>query len=416
MPTIAYIANEFPNDVEWYVAEEIRELRRQGAAVRPYSARKVRPECVPRADRDLAFETICLCPLRLRDAVAAAVFCVRNAGRLTDFFRRIFLEGGESIGRRIRALVHTLLGAACALRLQGKGVDHIHAHHGYYASWIAMIAARLLRIPFSLTLHGSDLLVNGSYLDLKLKHCVFCRTISEYNRNYILAHFPQIPRQKTQVERLGVEVPAATVAEVRDSEKSRPLKLVAVGRLHAVKNHQFLVRACYLLRESGVDVDCWIVGQGPEHGALQFLIHELHLEASVRLVGGTSREDVGSYYEMADLVVLTSVSEGIPLVLMEAMARARVVLAPAITGIPELVIDGKTGFLYPPDDLEGFVWRVDQIGRSLDALGAVRRAAREQVRTYFERQRNLQRTASGFLARFNRNDGVEHEDSVLQQI
>ncbi len=279
-----------------------------------------------------------------------------------------------------------------------------------------MVAARLLRVPFSLTLHGSDLLVNGSYLDLKLKHCAFCRTISEYNRDYILAHFPQIPRQKIQVERLGVDVPAATVAELRDSDNSLPLKLVAVGRLHAVKNHQFLVRACYYLREFGVDVHCWIVGAGPERRALQFLIHELQLEPIVRLVGEIPREEVTRFYEMADIVVLTSLSEGIPLVLMEAMARARIVLAPAITGIPELVIDGKTGFLYQPDDLEGFVWRVDQIGRSLHTLNGVRRAARERVKTHFERQPNLQRTASEFLARFNRHDGVEHENPVLQQI
>lgn len=416
MPTIAYIANDFPNQVEWYVADEIRELRRQGAVVVPCSGRRVPIDRVPHADRGLAGEAIWLRPLRLRLAIAAGLLCARNARVLADIFRRILWEGHEPLQRRLRALAHTLLGAALALRLQQRGVAHIHAHHGYYASWIAMIAARLLNVPFSLTLHGSDLLINGSYLDLKLKHCDFCRTISEYNRGYILAHFPQIDPAKIQVERLGVEVPATTIAEVHDSEKKRPLNLLAVGRLHAVKNHQLLVRACYLLRECGVDVRCWIVGEGEERRRLQFLIQELQLRAVVRLVGAVPRERVGRYYDIADLVVLTSKSEGIPLVLMEAMARARIVLAPAITGIPELVIDGKTGFLYQADDLEGFVWRVDQIGRSLDALTLVRRAARERVKTHFDRQQNLQRTARTFLDRFRRAEGVEYENPVLQQI
>jgi glycosyltransferase involved in cell wall biosynthesis len=254
-----------------------------------------------------------------------------------------------------------MLGAVLARRLRDTGVEHIHAYHGYYASWIAMVAARLLGIRFSLSLHGSDLLVNASYLDLKLQDCEFCRTISEYNRQHILANFPTIPAEKILVKRLGVDVPVATVAEVREKDDPRPLRLLAVGRLHAVKNHQFLVRACYLLREAGVPTECWIVGEGPERRGLEFLIGDLHLEDAVRLVGAVPREQVGCFYDRADLVVLTSRSEGIPLVLMEAMARARIVLAPAITGIPELVIDGKTGFLYQPGDLEEFVRRVDQI-------------------------------------------------------
>jgi glycosyltransferase involved in cell wall biosynthesis len=171
-----------------------------------------------------------------------------------------------------------------------------------------------------------------------------------------------------------------------------------------------------LLRARGVALECWIVGDGPERRALSFLISELHLEDAVRLVGAVPREEAGRFCEMADLVVLTSQSEGIPLVLMEAMARSRVVLAPAITGIPELVIDGKTGFLYQPGDLEGFVWKIDQIGRSLHTLGYLRREAREHVRRHFERQRNLESFSTVFLERIARKATVEHEDPVLQQI
>jgi colanic acid/amylovoran biosynthesis glycosyltransferase len=178
-----------------------------------------------------------------------------------------------------------------------------------------------------------------------------------------------------------------------------------------------LIRACYLLRACGVRVQCLIVGDGPERPALQFLIAELQLCETVSLIGAVPRQEIDCYYEMADLVVLTSRSEGIPLVLMEAMARARLVLAPAITGISELVIEGKTGFLYQPEDLEGFVWRVEQIGRSLRALDGVRRGARERVRKHFERTDNLRRFVDAFVERLSEKKAVAaSENPVLQQI
>lgn len=417
MPTIAYIANEFPNAVEWYVADEIRELRRRGIKVVPCSAVAARAESVPENERELWRETLPVRPFGGLLVLRAAVLCICKARILADLLSRVAWSGTEPLGRRIRALGHTLLGTVYALRLRGAGVDHIHAHHGFYASWIAMVAARLLNIPFSLTLHGSDLLLHPAYLDVKLKHCAFCRTISEFNRRHILKSFPSVPAEKILVRQLGVDVPAATLTELRDPSAEQPLKLLAVGRLHSVKNHQFLIRACYLLRACGVRVQCLIVGDGPERPALQFLIAELQLCETVSLIGAVPRQEIDCYYEMADLVVLTSRSEGIPLVLMEAMARARLVLAPAITGISELVIEGKTGFLYQPEDLEGFVWRVEQIGRSLRALDGVRRGARERVRKHFERTDNLRRFVDAFVERLSEKKAVAaSENPVLQQI
>src|SRR5208282_1562990 len=104
-----------------------------------------------------------------------------------------------------------------------------------------MVAARLLGVGFSLTLHGSDLLVNGAYLDAKLENCRFCVTISEYNRRYILEHFPAIDSGKILISRLGVEVPEqADFLRRGDRGTHRTLSLLAVGRLHEVKDHAFL--------------------------------------------------------------------------------------------------------------------------------------------------------------------------------
>ncbi len=128
-----------------------------------------------------------------------------------------------------------------------------------------------------------------------------------------------------------------------------------------MKNYAFLLQACFFLRESGTNARCLIAGEGPDRRRLVALIDELKLTDVVTLLGHIPHDEIGHYYEMADLVVLTSHSEGVPLVLMEAMACGKIVLAPAITGIPELVIDGKTGFLYPAGKVEEFVWKVRQM-------------------------------------------------------
>ena len=160
---------------------------------------------------------------------------------------------------------------------------------------------------------------------------------------------------------------------------------------------------------------CVIAGDGPERSSLEHLVSQFDLSNQVSLAGHISRHQLDAYYDASDLVVLTSRSEGIPLVLMEAMAHGKTVLAPAITGIPELVIDGKTGFLYQPGSLEDFVSRVATISRSRSALSPVRREARRHVLAHFDRQRNLTAFADHLLSRIAES-GLPHryEDPVLQ--
>jgi glycosyltransferase involved in cell wall biosynthesis len=193
--------------------------------------------------------------------------------------------------------------------------------------------------------------------------------------------------------------------------------MLAVGRLHAVKDHAFLIRAYRTLKERGFGFLCIIVGEGRERAALQLLIRELELGSQVQLLGHCCREELDDLYSISDLVVLTSRSEGIPLVLMEAMARGKVVLAPAITGIPELVIDGNTGFLYQPGSLNDFVAKVEMIRQSQASLLAIRCAARQHVEEHFNQRKNIAAFADVFLQKLNRKAECQtNENPVLQQI
>jgi colanic acid/amylovoran biosynthesis glycosyltransferase len=416
MPTIAYLSNRFPSPVEPYVAEEIHELRKQWVQVIPCSARSVDGKELSDDLKPLAAETLYLQPVRFVLMMRAAWYGVRHFWQFADLFERVVVQGTESPLRRGRCVLHTWLGIYYALLLEERGVDHIHVHHGYFSSWIAMVAARVLGIGYSMTLHGSDLLVNRAYLDTKLKHCRFCLTVSEFNRDYIFEHYPQIDPEKIWVHRMGVDPPEFRMVQEEDDTPKHPL-LLSVGRLHRVKDHAFLIKACKKLKNEGMRTLCLIAGDGPERKRLERLIAKLGLSEEVGLLGHVAHDEIDGHYAMADLVVLTSRSEGIPLVLMEAMTMGKIVLAPNITGIRELVIHGTTGFLYQPGSTEDFTQKLRMIWELRGALEPIRKAARNHVRQHFDREKNLAAFADGFLQRVaGERETQVHEDPVLQQI
>lgn len=414
MITVAYLANQFPADVEPYVSAEIDELRRRGANVIAGSARAVGITQLKSKKESSAREILSLRPLRIGILLRALVLVLRRWQCISGLLVRVLFRGNELLRQRFKALSHTALGAYYAALLEQKKVNHIHVHHGYFAAWVAMVTARLLGIGYSLTLHGSDLLLGAAYLDTKLQNCSFCITISDYNRNYLLEQFPHIDSRKILVCRLGVNVPDSTCP--RPTPKpGNPLTMVAVGRLHPVKDHAFLLRACSCLRDQKIDFRCLIAGEGPERARLESVIRENQLQQKIRLLGHVNPLELDALYQQADVVVLTSRSEGIPLVLMEAMALGKIVLAPAITGIPEIVIPGKTGFLFAPGDIDNFVAKIVFLHRVMQLqtdsvisqLDWVRHAARVQVLHNFSRKENVARFADGFLQRIASHRGLQ---------
>ncbi len=428
MVTVAYLTNEFPSPVEPYVGEEIAELRRRGVRVIAGSVRTPSPrdtetaQCMPQ---------IVLRPPRPMILLRAVALSIRRWKHFWPLISRVIFHGQERPLQRMKALAHTWLGACYAVLLEGTGTEHIHVHHGYLGSWIAMVAARLLGVEFSMTLHGSDLLLHPAYLDVKLGNCAFCLTVSEYNRTYILQRYRNVEAEKVVVARLGVDVPESRTPLVSKLCRNT-FTILAVGRLHPVKDHAFLVRACARLQAKALDFQCLIAGDGPEWYNLESQIHASGLRDRVTLIGHVARTHMNSWYEQADVVVLTSRSEGIPLVLMEAMARAKIVLAPDITGIPELVTTGETGFLYTAGSLNDFVARLLSIYSLMQPsedghvrpvrsgavqLDRIRRSARAQIRENFNREKRLQSFGDFFLQHIGPHaESVPHENFVLQQI
>jgi glycosyltransferase involved in cell wall biosynthesis len=260
------------------------------------------------------------------------------------------------------------------------------------------------------------LLQRADLLSTKLRACQFCVTVSDFNRQYILRNYPSTRPEKIIVQRLGVDrvLSWPTPAFAAEAEHRR-FCLLSVGRLHRVKDYRFLIQACAALRDQGLDFICWIVGEGPDRTTLENQIIAMGLQGLVYLVGHVPHADLPCYYRYADLVVMTSKSEGIPVVLMEAMAHEKLVLAPAITGIPELVEHQQTGFLYQPSSLPDFVSAVSWIQANKTSLAGIQRAAAVSIAASYNRPRNLRAFAEQFLTHIAQSE-AHHAHPVLQQI
>ena len=414
MSKILYLANSFPEASEPYVWAEIAELRRRGRTVVPCSFR--RPKHVPTEAEELASETLYVFPLRMQVVLRTCWTCISQVAEIADLLWRV-IRGPEPVRQRVRGLVHMWLGVYLAAALGNEPINHIHVHHGYFSSWAGMTSARLLGASFSLTLHGSDLLVRADYLDCKLENCRFCVTVSEFNRDYICSHYPAVSPGKILVHRLGVDL--EFWRPLPKAEDDRDFRVLAVGRLHAIKNHEFLIRACLELKNAGLLFRCIIAGEGQERKRLQTLVRQLGLRDHVELPGRVARESLPQLYSQADLVVLTSNSEGIPQALMEAMAMERVVLAPAITGIPELITDASTGFLYQQHSMAEFLQKLVSIAATKPSLDHLRHNARRHIDSHFNRQRNLNTWANDFIQQLDTTASEQessHAHPVLQQV
>lgn len=175
--------------------------------------------------------------------------------------------------------------------------------------------------------------------------------------------------------------------------------LLTVGRLHPVKDHQFLVEACAELKRKEARFLCLIAGEGETRKETSKLIERMGLQLDVKLLGALDGLFVDLFYQFADLFVLTSKSEGLPLTLMEAMLNERIVLAPNITGMPEVIRDGENGFLYESKNLQDFVSRVLFIFQNYESIRPIGKQAREDILRKFDRRRNMGDFADKFVER-----------------
>ncbi|HMQ30935.1 MAG TPA: glycosyltransferase family 4 protein, partial [Chloroflexaceae bacterium] len=263
----------------------------------------------------------------------------------------------------------------------------------------AFIIHRLAGIPYSFTAHGSDLHVERRMLREKVEEAAFVVTISNYNRELIAQECGGRHRDKVKVIHCGVDTGVFTPVARR---AEGPVSLLCIGTLHEVKGQTYLIEACRLLRERKLDVVCRFVGDGEDRAMLQAQIEQAGLGGRVELLGRRTREQIAALLADTDIVVTPSVPtkggkrEGIPVVLMEAMASGVAVVASGISGIPELVEHERGGLLVPPRDAAALAAAIERLAGDAELRERLGQAGREKVLREFDLASNAAELAAAF--------------------
>lgn len=254
----------------------------------------------------------------------------------------------------LRALVTVVIACAHARQLAGRPHSpHMHAHYATYPALAAWVCRRLAGVTYSFTVHAHDLYVDTSMLDRKIADACFVVTISQYNRELLernnSGHTP------IHVVHAGIDTSAYRYRP-RAIPAQGPVRALTVASLQAYKGHAVLLEALALGGPAVDRITVDLIGDGVLREHLERLADRLGLQSRVRFLGSRSEDEVRVALDEADLFVLPSVvaangqMEGLPVVLMEALACGVPTVSTALSGIPEIVVDGVTGLLAVPSD------------------------------------------------------------------
>jgi len=397
---LGYLVSQYPALSHTFVLREVRALRRQGIAVCVVSIRSCdRPAAELSADEaEEAGQTFSVLGAGYLHALAAnlRMLCRHPLGYLRGLLYAWRLTRGTP-RLLLRYSFYFLEAVVAAEHFERHGVRNIHTH---FSSTVLLILASILPVHYSLTAHGSGefLDVVGFHLAEKVAGASFVATIAQYGMSQVLNASDPAHWHKVLVLPLGVDVESFQPRSGLP-RASGAYRLLSVGRLSAPKGYPILLEAIALLRERGRDVSLTLVGEGPLRRVLEELIARRGLGQLVRLAGACNHDRVIDYYGSSDAFVLPSFLEGLPVVLMEAMAMELPCVATWISGVPEIIEQDVEGLLVPPASATALA---DAVVRLMEDPQAARRlgvAARRKVIARYDLARNVERLAQEFRVR-----------------
>lgn len=391
---VAYIMSRFPRLTETFVLAEILAMQADGVEVDLYPLLRERSELVqPEAARlveaahyqpfisgPILRSNLRMLRRKPRTYLGTLAAVVKATWRSPNF-----LFGGLAIFPKV---VHN------AVAMARTRVDHVHCHFANHPALAGMMVQRLVGIPYSFTAHGSDLHVDRRGLRDKVAGAAFVVAISEYNRRLIVEECGDDMAHKVTVIHCGVNTGRFRPRKTARREAGGPLHIVCVGTLHEVKGQRYLIEACRLLAQRGVQVACVLVGEGPDRDELERQIAAAELGDAVQLVGALTQNRLVEVLARADVLVTPSVPtasgkrEGIPVVLMEAMSSGLPVVASDLSGIPELVVDGESGLLSPPGDPVALAQALERLVNEPELRHRLAEGGRRKVLDEFDVQAN----------------------------
>jgi glycosyltransferase involved in cell wall biosynthesis len=277
-------------------------------------------------------------------------------------------------------------------------VSDIHTH---FSSTVLLILARIFRVRYSMTAHGSGEFVDvvGFHLAQKVAGAVFVATVGQFGLSQVMNASDPADWHKVVVLPLGVDVDAFRPRRARQRVLDEPFRLLSVGSLTVAKGYPILVEALVLLRGRGRKVRLTLVGDGPQRAALEKLVAVRDLGDHVCLAGPCNHDRLPEHYDASDAFVLASFLEGVPVVLMEAMAMQLPCVATWITGVPEVIDHGIEGLLVPPASSAALAAAVERLIDDPDEAQQLGAAARRKVMAKYNLATNVERLQAEFRAR-----------------
>ena len=363
---IAYIIGTYPEITTTFIDREIQGLQEMGAQIQILSIRRPAQFVSELKEyAEIQKQIIYLLPPQWLQLFFAHIFFALSSPR------RYFLTLAFLLTRphpkfllRLKTLLHFGEGVFAAYRLRGGGWDHIHAHFIDRAATVALVTSRLLGIPYSVTAHADDIYNEPVLPFEKLSEAQFAVTVSEFNRKHLLQNFPALDSRRIFVLHPWIDTSQIHPIPVRPKEQI--FRILSVGRLVENKGHQFLITACGILNQEGLDFECHIIGQGPLHAELKAMIEAQGLRERVHLLGAQPQSEVFHFLHQTNVFVLACViaqngdRDGMPVAIAEAMAMEVPVISTDIVGIGEMVQPG-TGYLIPMRDASALaeaIWKI----------------------------------------------------------
>ncbi|WP_334119149.1 glycosyltransferase [Limnobacter sp.] len=402
---VAYLINQYPKVSHTFIRREILALESLGLHIGRLSVRGWNNPVADPVDETERQKTFYLLQNGLFGLVGASVAVFIERPRLFFKALRTAFSMGIRADRPLPFHLMYLLEACKALQwLRKENIGHVHAHFGANSTEVAMMIRLLGGPTYSFTVHGPEEFDKPEFIGLgtKVEHCAFVVAITSYCRSQIYRWIPQTNWNKVKVVRCGIE--ADFHRNLPNAFPSEP-RLVCVGRLCEQKGQLILLAAAAKLKEQGMDFQLVLAGDGEMRPEIERRIDQLDLRNNVQITGWISSEQVRQEILKSRAMVLPSFAEGLPVVVMEAMALKRPVISTYIAGMPELVIPGVNGFLCPAGDVNELAMLMETCLKADE--GTLRELGDNAQRAVLEQHHIL--TEAGKLATlFTTPQGQEH--------
>jgi glycosyltransferase involved in cell wall biosynthesis len=396
---IAYLTSRYPAVSHTFVLREARALRRLGLEIETATVRRAEPaELLSALDREEDATTYAILPSSPGRVVAAHLLAfARRPRRYMDTLRLALGLGGGGLRGLVWRTFYFGEAILFARWCRKRRVGHVHVHFANVAADVALLAAHYGEggrgaSSWSFTMHGPTEFGDaaGHRLASKVERARFVICISDFCRSQLMALVDREHWRKLRIVHCGVDPERFAPADGPQAA-GQPLQVLTVGRLVSVKGQAVLIEAIAELARRRRDAQLTLVGDGPDRARLEALVSRLGIRDLVRFAGVVAQTETPGWYARADVFCLPSFAEGVPVVLMEAMATGLPVVTTPIAGIPELVEDEVSGILVPPG-------RVDALADALAALAdaperrrAMGEAGRRRVMEDFDTDRSALR-------------------------